>query len=161
MMMTDRMGPLLGIAELRRVTADAVGGQSTGGAKTLVQMLPGSATEYTVEPSGEFGRAALYRWSTTAAGPGDVGSNFRPTRESSMSGAAAEQIFDQLAVTEEQKAQSIFDRSRQYERTSDAKKWQQSSMQRASDEATQRRAIHNQNVLNRKKYGFDDGPGAA
>jgi hypothetical protein len=183
MMTFDNMGPLPGTAELRRdaammgndemmafdamgrldprrarrVTADDVSnsGQYSGGAKTLVQVLPGSAAEYSVEAAGEPGKTALYRWSTTAAAPGDVGRNFRPTRESSMTGTAAEQIFDNLAVTEAEKAQSIFDRSRQYERTSDAAKWRQSSMQRASDEAVQRRAIHNRNVLNRKKYGYD------
>jgi hypothetical protein len=154
---TGRLDP----RRTRRVTADDVSnsGQYSGGAKVLVQVLPGSAAEYSVEASGEPGRAALYRWSTTAAGPGDLGRNFRPTRESSMSGAAAEQIFDNLAVTEAEKAQSIFDRARQYERTSDAARWRQSSMARASDEAVQRRAIHNRNVLNRKKYGF--GPSDA
>jgi hypothetical protein len=160
MMTYDRMGPLPGNDELRRGATDAVSGQYTGGAKVLVQVLPGSAAEYTIEASGEFGKAALYRWSTTAAAPGDVGRNFRPTRESSMTGTAAEQIFDNLAVTEEEKAQSIFDRSRQYERTSDAARWRQSSMARASDEAVQRRAIHNRNLLNRRKYGYD-GPDAA
>jgi hypothetical protein len=160
MMTYDRMGPLPGNAELRRGAADD-SGAATGGAKVLIQRLPRTAASYTIEGLTDgSGGAGVYEWSTTAAGPGDTGRNFRPTRESTMSGTAAEQIFDGLATTEEEKAQSIFDRSRQYERTSDAAKWRQSSMQRASDEAVQRRAIHNRNLLNRRKYGYD-GPGAA
>jgi hypothetical protein len=153
MMTFDNMGPLPGNAELRRGATDD-SGAATGGAKRLIQRLPRSAASYTIEGLTDgSGGAGVYEWTLPAAGSGDLGRNFRPTRESSMSGA--EQIFDQLAVTEEEKNQSMFDRMSRHERGAADTRWRQSSMQRAADEAVQRRAIHNKNVLNRKKYGYD------
>jgi hypothetical protein len=159
MMTYDRMGPLPGTAELRRGAADD-NGASTGGAKVLIQRLPRTAACYTVESIGN-GEAGLFEWTLPAAKSDEGGRNFRGnTRETSVSGTAAEAVFSAMEGGAD-RAGTIYDRARQYERTSAAPRWRQSSMARASDEAVQRRAIHNRNVLNRKKYGYDGGPGAA
>jgi hypothetical protein len=154
MMTYDRMGPLPGNAELRRGATDD-SGAATGGAKVLIQRLPRTAACYTVESIGN-GEAGLFEWLLPAAKSGEGGRNFNPAKENTLSGSAAEAVFSAMEGGAD-RAGTIYDRARRYEQTSDANatRWRQSSMQRAEDQAVQRRAIHNKNVLNRKKYGYD------